>query len=214
LADRCGQHDERAREGSVMISGEEKLAEARVVAAEAEAQALEDAIRSGDTTITAEDLAAKRSVRDFLRLQVDGVKAKMTQAKVDARTAAIQAVKAEVENRAPALGADLLKALSAVEKAAQEFIAMADERDNVIAGWIAQLDSLKITKGMAEFGIGQNGIGELRVAGTTVVKVDGPRYLNLIFDGGEPNGGRLTPTGSLWRREAAYDELRTAAEGL
>lgn len=190
-------------------SSEVAAAEAEAEQAEALANSLEDAIRSGDTTITPDELAKQRSLVGFLRLQVDGARTKAEKRRADARTQAIVNLHDEVVSHAPESGGALVDALEAVEQAARKFLALSTEHDKQITAWSAKLDLFKVARGAQEEGIGRNGIGELQADGFTLPLVHGPRYLNLIFDQIDGGSGALNLTGAPWRRDAAFKELRS-----
>jgi hypothetical protein len=188
--------------------------DSEVVAAEAEAEtadqlanSLEEAIRSGDTTITPDELTKQRSLVGFLRLQVDGARAKAETRRTESRARALVELHDEIVSEATESGAALTKALETVEIAARAFLALSAQHDDKVMAWSATLDHLNVPKGTHEEGVGRNGIGEVQANGFTLSLVHGPRYLNLIFDQVEGGSGNLNLTGAPWRRDAAFKEL-------
>ena len=170
-------------------------AEAEAETAEALANSLEDAIRSGDTTITPDELTKQRSLVGFLRLQVDGARAKAEKRRVEARDTAIQSLRDEILAKAPENGEKLVKLLLAADKASRAFYDASLEHDAQIAAWVARIEGLRVGTGEQEHGLGLNGIKQIVAPGGIVLDLsNGANHLNKLYVGNSEPYGKLIPS--------------------
>jgi len=187
-------------------------ANAQASEAEALANSLEDAIRSGDAEVTHDKLTEQKSLVSFLRLQVEGARTKARQRRIDARDQAIADIKKDVLKKTPESGQYLVEALEAVRTAAMHFAALADEHNADLARWRVALGSHGFQHQQFEQGIGVNGIGILLVDGSELPIVDPGNYLRLIF-AGVPSDARLKPLPDDYDTvQSAYKSLRSTGK--
>jgi hypothetical protein len=179
---------------NTIYSSEVAAAEAEAREAEALANSLEDAIRSGDTTITPDELTKQRSLVGFLRLQVDGARAKARAREVQARDDAIKRLRDEILAKAPESGEQLVKLLLDADKASRAFYDASLAHDSQLAAWVARIEGFRIGAGQQEHGVGLNGIKQIVVGGIVLDQSAGANHLNKLYVGNSDPYGKLIPS--------------------
>ncbi|MGN6325719.1 hypothetical protein [Pseudolysinimonas sp.] len=179
-------------------------AEERAREAQALVTAIEDRIMAGDTSVSHEDLSSQISVARALALVVEGARTKAAQIREQSRGKALEALRAEIESRAPESGAELVTRLRAVEDAAREYLAVAEAYSSLYEGWRLRLGQLDVKPGRLDHGVGYTEFGGILTDEFTLQREDGGKYLHMIFNApyGEP--ARLLLTHDEKRRDDVY----------
>lgn len=130
---------EETAEDVDVTSAEQEAAEAEALVA-----SLERKIREGDDGVSHDQLTSTRSLAEFARLRVQGIRAKAAKARAARRTAAAEALRAEVEAYAKGVGGKLADGLRAIQAAEDAFVAVADEHDAKVLEWRKRANALGI----------------------------------------------------------------------
>ncbi len=192
---------------------DQELAAAEVEAAEAEQllQSLEEAVIAGDATVTPDDITRQDGLSRFARLRVEATRRKAAEAAVAARKAAIASIRDEVAADVATDSDELLEAFESAHAASVEFFNLAAAHNARLDSWRTRLQQLGVEENRHEHGVGLNGIQQVVIDGVALERVEGARFLNMLFTGqADSNSGQLEPAkivdGS--RIQAAIDVLK------
>lgn len=130
-------------------SGVTEDPEALVVAAETEARearelahTLEVAVRSGDDSVTLDQIEKQKALVNFLQLKVEGAQAKAETLRRAARTEALKVLRAEIDGYAADVGHKLADRLEAIATAEAEFVAAVAEHNQRYSVWRGRASAL------------------------------------------------------------------------
>lgn len=135
------------------------VAAAAADAAKAEelAASLERQIVDGDETITADQLAAQKSLGVFARLRADAVARKHEKAKTAARLAACTALHDEINAYGDSVGDELANLLQACHDANAAFASAVAEHNARVQAWRRRMDELGVPEDSSPMPSGAHG---------------------------------------------------------
>ncbi|WP_427130246.1 hypothetical protein [Pseudarthrobacter sp. S9] len=122
------------------------IADAQQEASEAEqlVSTLEEAVKSGDDTVTFEEVEKARGLLSFVKLRQEAATRKAAKARAAARLAACAALHAEITDHATGDGAELAEQLEAVTDAIRAFADTVEARNTRVLGYRARAVELGI----------------------------------------------------------------------
>ncbi len=103
---------------------------------------LERQVSEGDTDITAEQIDRQHGLSRFAKLRAAGARRKAELAEQARIVQARKDLRAEIENTSLHSGEKIAGLLRAVDDAVRSLVAVTDEQEDVIAGWIKRLKEL------------------------------------------------------------------------
>ncbi|MBT1002640.1 hypothetical protein KIH31_08495 [Paenarthrobacter sp. DKR-5] len=125
--------------------------DAIIASAEQEAQeaaqlveTLEGKVRSGDDTVTHEEISNARRLLDFVRLRREGAAVKAAKAREQARRQACEALKAEIDAHTAGEGEVLAQHLGGALDSLRAFVAAVNEHNERVYGWRARAEELGV----------------------------------------------------------------------
>ncbi|GAA4040964.1 hypothetical protein GCM10023063_28360 [Arthrobacter methylotrophus] len=105
---------------------------------------LEEAVASGDETVTAEQIVAQESLSRFAKLRAEATRRKAAKTREAARLRDCEALRAEIEQHATDGGEQLAGLLRKVEESITAFVSAVGDRNALVTGWVDRAKSLDI----------------------------------------------------------------------